>query len=138
MSDTLSAVVGLCIPVLAQLAPAGAPGTEHSAAIWWLVGLAAVAVAFNQVASAWSRITGRFQERTGGDRLVTEEMCRRQHDTSARAYKDQEATHSARTENLRVEIKSDFKGVHNRIDDVMGAVRALEGTIKTMLTLRKN
>ena len=95
-------------------------------------------MAFNQIASAWGRLTGRYAERANGERLVTEDMCRRRHDVASATAEKDRAGVDRKIEDLRLENKNDFKGVHSRIDDVMGAVRGLDGTIKTMLTLRKN
>ncbi len=135
MSDTLSTLVGLSLPVLAQLAPAP---DDRSAAIWWLVGLAAVAVAFNQIATAWGRLTDRFSSRPTGAGLVTDDRCRFEHEKVGKAMERIDANHVARSEDLRQEIKSDIKGVHARIDDVLRAVSDIGGQIKHLARPGRN
>lgn len=113
MSDAISSFVGLSLPVLAQLA---APD-QDSAAIWWLVGLAAVAVAFNQIASAWSRITGRFENKPSGAHYQTEESCRSLHKDLDHTLQTMNREHSERTEKLREQILLDLAAVYQRIED---------------------
>ena len=137
MSDIFSSLTALSLPILAQLAGGQGQGQANSPAVWWLIGLAAVAVGFNQIASAWGRLTGRWQERPTGERLVTEEACRRRHENHENHDESVKGAQAARIETLRLEVKEDVKGIHNRIDDIMGAVRDLRGRVETMMTLRK-
>lgn len=118
MSESLSGIIGLSLPFLAQLAPApaGAP-TEHSAAIWWLMGLAAVAVAFNAISSAWERLSGRFAERRGdGPEYQRREDCMAMHNGLTDVMQRINREHAERTEILRREIKSDMSSVYDRIE----------------------
>ena len=126
MNDLLSSCVGLSLPLLtAQM-----PSTEQSAAIWWLFGLAAVAIMFNQISSAWARLSGKFAERPSIEpRAVTELACKDRHaGLDARLVKMEERLQSS-TEALRLEVKGDIKGVHSRVDDILGAVRELSGRL---------
>ena len=142
MSDMLSTLVGLSLPVLAQLAAAP---TDRSAAIWWLVGLAAVATAFNQVSSAWGRLSGRFQERHGdGPEYQRREDCQFLHKDLAAVLDRTNREHSERTEQLRKEIKHDIsqvyeriedktEGINNRLTNISISVGDMAGQLKRML-----
>ena len=115
MSDAVSSFIGLSLPVLAQLAPAGG---DSNAAAWWLIGLAAVAVAFNAVSSAWIRITGRFQEKRGdGPEYQRREDCIELHKDLTTVLDRMNREHADRTEALRKEIKADISQVYERIEE---------------------
>jgi len=114
MSDLVSSAVGLALPVIAQVASVP---DDRSAAIWWLIGLAAVAVAFNQISNAWLRITGRFQEKRGDTPdYQTRPRCEELHREITRTLIDMNAAHNTRTETLRREIKDDVGNIYDRIE----------------------
>jgi hypothetical protein len=126
MNDTLSNLLGLSLPIIAQLSP------DRGDAISWLVGLAAVAVAFNAITTAWGRLTGRFTENPLGPRAVTEEQCHQQHVEAKRESERNEKEQAERTEALRLEIKSDVRGIHSRVDDILRAVAEVQGAMRRM------
>jgi len=126
MNDLLSNVISLAILPLA----ASLPDSEQSAAIWWLFGLAAVAVVFNQVSAAWSRLSGRFAERQSDDpRPVSEAACKERHASADNRMATMESRIQKATEGLRLEVKQDVKGIHSRIDDILAAVHELRGAV---------
>lgn len=127
MTDFASAAIGISLPVLAQIASGF---DNRSAAVWWLVGLAAVAFAFNQIVVAWRSMTQRFAERDGsGPRYQTAARCDELHRKIEAGMATVDERHSHRTDALRREIKADVEGVHSRINDVLRAVSTLGGKI---------
>jgi hypothetical protein len=112
-TSTISTLSALALPVVAQLnAPEGG-----SAAVWWLVGLACVATASNQVFALWRTATGRFAEREGGPRNPTAQECEGRHYALATVLERMDREHAIRTEELRKEIKTDIGAVYQRIED---------------------
>ncbi len=113
MDHPISSIVSVAPLVLAQIPAVGATEVGQ-----WLLAGAAVAVIANQGMSFFKNLTGGFaRKRSAADPdFSTRELCDQRH-----------LMVDARLESQRMEIKSDIKGIHNRIDDVLKAVSRLEG-----------
>ena len=98
-------------------------GSESATPIlWWILGLAGCAVAFNQVSQAWRRVTGGFETRAAGTEHRKRADCIEIHKTVTSSLKDIARDSAESDDRLRREIKTDIDGVHRRIDDVQKAV----------------
>ena len=125
MNNTISSLASLLPLCMAQL-PAAKP-TEIGT---WLLSAAAVTVIASQGIALWNQITGRFKEReTSGPSYVQVRDCTRSHTDLATTIEKQEDRHQQRTEALRLEIKNDIKGVHDRINEVLAGVSRVEGKV---------
>ena len=117
---TLNDPISLGPFILAAIAP---PADDRSMAVWWLLGLAAAALIFNQVADAWGKLTGRFSRDAspeGGFR--SRKDCIEIHQQlNQNREKVQDSLMNADTE-LRKEIREDITGVHKRLDAVLTAL----------------
>jgi hypothetical protein len=111
----------LFFPVAAAAAQGVSEGgtDDRALALFWIAGLTAAAVIFNQVFQAWGSLTGRFARRIEGDPVVTQLACKEEHKREEQ-----------RRENLRLEVKQDVRGIHSRIDDVLAAVAAVRGELR--------
>jgi len=151
MNSTLSSVSGLTLPFLAQALPSAGTGDEWSAAVWVLCGLAALAVAVNQISAAWKSLQGTAGEREIRPQplevrpatefsqrdhvhpgLQTAETCRMLHTRLDERIEGMQKGFDDGITELRLENKADFRGVHARIDQVLGAVSTLSGQITQM------
>jgi hypothetical protein len=116
MNEHISNLAAISTLGLAQVAdPAG------SSVLLWIAGAAGAAVIFNQLFSAWARLTGRFKEKEHPDprdKFLTDALT---------ALEDR---HSQRTENLRLEMKKDISGLHEKINRTTEAVGELRGELK--------
>lgn len=126
MNDAFAGSIGLLPLIIAQV-----PGADRSEIITVLLGGAALAVIANQVFTLWRNATGRFQERSGGPRAVTQEECREQHHQSANVMDRIDRAHAERTEHLRLEIKADVNGIYNRISEETRGMRAELNLVST-------
>lgn len=115
----------LMVPLLLAQMPSA---SDTKMGVQWLVGAAAAAVMFNQVAQAWKTMTGKFSkmsEPEGGYR--TRHDCIEIHKAlHADRVKVQDGLAQADTA-LRLELREDIKGIHRRIDDVLTAVANIGG-----------
>lgn len=128
MNDLLTPVSGLLPLVMAQIASPGPD--DRSLAVWWLLGLAAAAVIFNQLSDAWRKLTGRFKEREQpGPHYVLHSTCIDSHNKLEATLREIDEGHEERTEALRRELKADTGGVHKRVDEVLKAVSRVEGML---------
>jgi hypothetical protein len=152
MSDTLFSIVGLGLPLIAQITSI-TDADRNSATIWWIFGLAGAAVAFNQIAAAWTRLTGRSDRRSLEQPVEIREAkepaprnhehnqyqewraCQNLHRDLNATLERMDTVQSAQTDTLRREIKDDFKGVHSRVDAVLGELRDLGGQFKVAIKL---
>lgn len=134
MNDTISAAAALAPLVLAQVPSVSA--TELGQ--WLLVG-AALAVIANQGMSFFKNLTGQFARKNPApaDSQTSVAECIQKHaalDGKHAALSAQivqvTSDSEARSEKLRLEVKNDVKGIHQRIDSILAGVSRLEGKIK--------
>jgi hypothetical protein len=135
MTSILSSISGILPLAIAGIAATQVPQVSNSPssenlAIWWILGAAGAAVILNNILDAWRKITGNFKEReSAGPEYVQKSDCKDVHKTMTDQWEEAEQRHTTRTESLRQEIKSDIKGVHKRIDEILSAVSELKGKI---------
>lgn len=100
----------------------------------WLFCAACVLVILNYAMSFWKNITGGLKETPPpAQTYVQRTICKLLHigiekkisEQSERIEKAEEDTHS-----LRLEMKNDVKGIHDRINEVFKAVSRIEGILK--------
>ena len=149
MHELMAAGFGITPLVLAALFGRNLGGEAQPEAagagilVWWLIGLAGVAVILNQVAGAWRNMTGRFQEKESPHQYRKREDCLQihagiKHDITALRNQSEQSDTA-----LRLEVKEDIGGIHRRIDGlqtqftghsnkVVGAVERLGGKIDQM------
>jgi hypothetical protein len=100
MSDIISASAAMAPLVIAQ----AASSQPEQPAVWWILGLAGVAVVFNQIAQSWKTITNRFKEREQpGPHVATIEDCEKRHQTLDNHLSEMERQVVNRGEKLREE-----------------------------------
>jgi hypothetical protein len=109
VSDLITSA-GALIP----LAAAVSMPSQENAAIWWILGLAGVAVMFNQVTQAWRSLTGRMVERPSGEDFQPKHECEQKMDSARR------------------EAKADMENLHSRINIVLREVSQVCGEIRGM------
>lgn len=131
MSDLVSAAGGLSLPVIAQVAAQADGASSGNPAIWWLVGAAAAAVIFNQLATAWDRLTTRFsrQQTPDGQQFQTAAGCKAVHsafdskvDSFCREIRDSIAA-------LGREAEERSSKLHARIDPISQRVTAVDARV---------
>lgn len=128
MSDAMQSAFALTVPFLAQLTL----DSDQAAAVNWLLGLACVAVAGNQIMQFWRHATGRFQPRQhDGPAYQTVMECKTAHKDmdaeieklgsslrSALADIERNAERRATSLHQRIDpIAAELNGVSRRMDD---------------------
>lgn len=121
MTDSISSSIGLAPLVLAQM-----PVANRSEVLIVLLGIAALAVIFNQVAAAWKTLTRGLKESPPPAQTYRALIdCDDRHDSI-----DQALTAAAgRDEALRLEIKRDIGGVHEKINRAIECIGELRGAV---------
>lgn len=148
MNTLISSISGLLPLAIASIASAetSAAATpadaQITAAVWWILGAAGVAVIFNNLFSAWTNLTGRFKEKEGaGPEYVTRQACHEAHQKTEATIKEREENLEqtitelenkleSKSNELRVIVRADIAGVHKRVDAILAAVSELKGRVE--------
>lgn len=110
------------------------PAVTSSELGGWLLSAAAMAVIANQGIAFWKNISGGLKEMPPpGETYVHKTVCKLLHigvekrlgEQSERIGQSEEAT-----EALRLEIKNDVRGIHDRINAILAALGELKGKFK--------
>lgn len=137
MSDALASAAALAIPVTAQFVAQVAPLPDgQSAAVWWLVGLAAAAAGANQVVSFWRNISRDSAHRSVAMESVpqSKEACEKLHDLlNDELRRIREAIVNGQTLHTR-EAEQRSSGLHKRIDPIAADVARVEGRLNDHLS----
>jgi len=92
---------------------------DSNVVVMWILGLAGVAVIFNQVATAWKTMTTGLKEQpTPSQTYATKSDCATRHTNMEQRDSEREARHEAQV-----------TAIHNRINQVLAAVSRLEGRV---------
>lgn len=126
MNEAISTLTALAPAAVAQLS-----ASDASPLVWWLVGLAAAAAIVNQVVLAIRNLSGKSVR----DRdAVSPEQCAARHASlDSRLdvrFRDIERALIERDNALRAVLSQDVRGVHQRVDEVLGAVSEVRGELK--------
>ena len=109
----------------------GATLPEADPALVWFFGLASAAVIFNQVSSAWGRLTGRFKEREGsGPEYIKRDDCEKHHTEMHNQFTTACKDISSRLDGMRKEFKEDIEGMHSKTNRIAESVGELRGMLR--------
>lgn len=116
---------------------------SDSSLMWWLLGLAFIAVIFNQAAAAWKTLSQRFEEKPAGNQYRSRRDCIEIHADLKQDIKEMNRRSEENDNALRLEVKNDVRGIHGRLDltntriadmctTMTGAIRELSGQVNQM------
>lgn len=94
----------------------------------WLFCAACVLVILNYGISFWKNISGGLQKKQSARDDVYPSLsdCERKHSAISSQISELSTDAQSRSENLRLELKEDIKGIHKRIDAVFNGILRLE------------
>jgi hypothetical protein len=127
MNDYVSTAASLAVPVIAQISAVD----QQSAAIWWIVGLAAAAAGANQIVLLWRNLSPSRdrrhvsleqepQSKAACEKLhtaITEEL-RRLHEAFTQGF-----------ERYAREAEQRASGLHKRVDPIAADVARVNGRL---------
>ncbi len=117
------------------LAAAGAmrEDTDTSSALAWIAGLAAAAVIFNQVSSAWSRLTGRFTRDPASTQYQTTGRCEKMHERVEEAIDAMGDRISEQLKEMARDHEDRASKLHARIDPIGNMTVAVHTSLENHL-----
>jgi hypothetical protein len=127
MNDYLSLAASLAVPVIAQVS---APD-QQSAAVWWIVGLAAAAAGANQVVLLYRNLSPDRDRRhvSVEQEPQTKAACEKQHTAITEELR---RIHDAFTQGISLhtrEAEQRASGLHKRIDPIAADVARVNGRV---------